>query len=353
MSITKQIFHQCQTDKLSELTIARSQLQGEVGGCLIIGSDQIVNLCDFIIREKYVDITGFFFESLNSSEILAELTNQNFWQKVKSFDTVIFSPSCHDIRSISESDWIGNKQKLEILFSNCHISIGDYLYSPKYICLGLVPKIKRMNKIIEEIDIPLLNFSSHYLDITSSDIPVPICEYFVEEDNNYKSKVTADSLLVIFSFLQDTDTFPPLTKPCHNLPSIPMKNCKVTRWKKVSKQRNFNSKTCNQATVIPTASPSQSFSVHEDICAVSQAGTTGYYGDIPSLDSSLIDGSTQTAGLGVTFLRSNLPSDESVSDDFHLPAAIAVSDRPVPLQLSGDCLAAVDDEVDHKSFHQV
>ena len=257
MPINKQSFRPTLTDKLSEVTVAQSQLHGTAEGCLVIGSEQIVNLAVLISDNKEVEITGLFFNGLTSSDILDELSTQ-VTLDATSFNTVIFSPSCSDIETMEVKDIDCLSKKLRDLFGHCNLFICDYLYSPQQICLGNLSKIKQLNQSIGDLEIPMLNISACYLEnilVSPHDLPIPFSDNFVELDNQSKSKLTSDSLVVTFSFLLDSKDF--VTYPLLNkhgpLPSSSTKKLKVTRWIKVRKQRNRNSKKSKE-TDITTAS---------------------------------------------------------------------------------------------------
>ena len=109
--------------KLAEVTVARSTLQ-EGGGCLIVGSGQTINLSNIIRDKTDLSVTGLFFDSLSSSEIVTELSSQTILD-IQSFQKVIFTLSDHDITLSAEFDLITTIERIKTLFSNSDLLLSD------------------------------------------------------------------------------------------------------------------------------------------------------------------------------------------------------------------------------------
>ena len=130
MSVCTQKYHTL-NGKHSEVTVARSPLH-EGGGCLIVGCEQAINLCKIIKDSKYPSVTGLFFHSLSSSEIVNELSSQTILD-IQSFHKVIFLLSNHDISLPAEFDLLSDVERIKNLFFKSDLYISDYIFSPKKI----------------------------------------------------------------------------------------------------------------------------------------------------------------------------------------------------------------------------
>ena len=176
------------TGKSTAVTVAQS-LHG--GGCLIVGCEQIANLSIVIKDNEEASTTGLFFDYLTSSEILNELSNQTTVD-LQTFQKVIFTPSCHDVSIDGDLD-VTYTVRLKELFSKCEIYICDYIYSPKQICMGLLCVIRQANLMIENLNLPVLKISCILLEndyTATKTLEIPVCDYFLEENNSDKSSVT-------------------------------------------------------------------------------------------------------------------------------------------------------------------
>ena len=185
--------------KLAEVTVARSTLQ-EGGGCLIVGSGQTINLSNIIRDKTDLSVTGLFFDSLSSSEIVTELSSQTILD-IQSFQKVIFTLSDHDITLSAEFDLITTIERIKTFFSNSDLHLSDYLFSPKKNCSGLLSEIKRNNLILEGVEIPVVKISVDLTEkeITMNQLPVPICDLFTGINNNEKNIVTMEGIEKIFN----------------------------------------------------------------------------------------------------------------------------------------------------------
>ena len=214
------------TGKSTAVTVAQS-LHG--GGCLIVGCEQIANL-SVVIKDNEEAITGLFFDNLTSSEMLTELSNQTTLH-LETFQTVIFTPSCHDVSIEGDLD-VTYTVRLKQLFNTSDLYVCDYIYSPKQICMGLLSIIRQANVMIDNLTLPVLKISSTLLEsdyASTKTLEIPICDYFLEEKNTDKSSVTVrgcnvfqqkllnkliskNPLMSSASFdLNNMDIFPPLS----------------------------------------------------------------------------------------------------------------------------------------------
>ena len=186
------------TGKHSEVTVARSPLH-EGGGCLIVGCEQAINLSNIIKDSKYPSVTGLFFHSLSSSEIVNELYSQTILD-IQSFHKVIFQLSNHDISLPAEFDLPSDVERIKNLFFQSDLFISDYIISPQTICSGLLSVIERNNLILENIQIHLvkISYDLREKDQTRNHLPVPICDFFTEIDNADKYIVTMEGTEKIF-----------------------------------------------------------------------------------------------------------------------------------------------------------
>ena len=185
------------------VTVAHSKPTSDCDGdrCLIIGTDQIVNLSTSIMDTKVAHISGIFFHGITTQEIADELSSQTCFD-AEYFKTVIISPSESDISSNMDADSVIRQiAQFEVIFPNSSLYITDYIITPKLICMGYLGKLGEVNNLLGT-RLNCLKLADQFLENNDgsmeSSLPIPLLEFFCESDNNKMSTVTNERLSDLF-----------------------------------------------------------------------------------------------------------------------------------------------------------